>query len=153
MTALAVVAAGVTVAALVQGGMLLVASARRRRFYRSLGPVVRIGTPCRIVEGAALLPGALALTPEGLVWQGLAGAQGAARFVEIKRIETDTRLLSGRPLLRSEALRVTRTSGEVVELVLDKGAAWEWHQALGEWIGAKGALNANASAPEHSTTR
>ena len=142
MTALAVVAAGVVVAALVQGGMLLVAAARRERFYRSLGPIVRIGTPCRIVDGRALVPGALALTPEGLVWQGLAGAQGSARFAEIQRIETDARLASGRPLLRSEALRVTRTSGEVVELVLGKGAAREWHRALGEWIGAKGGVGA-----------
>ena len=144
MTALAVVAAGVVVAAFVQGGLLLVAATRRKRFYRSLGPVVRIGTPCRIVEGAALLPGALALTPDGLVWQGIAGAQGSARFAEIQRIETDARLIFGRPLLRSEVLRVTRTSGEVVELVLGKGAAWEWHRALGEWIGAKGRVGAGA---------
>jgi hypothetical protein len=144
MTALAVVAAGVVVAALVQGGMLLAAASRRKAFYRSLGPVVRIGTPCRIVDGAALLPGALALTPEGLVWRGLAGANGSARVAEIQRIETDARLASGRPFVRSEVLRVTRTSGEVVELVLGKGAAWEWHRALGEWIGAKGRVGAGA---------
>jgi hypothetical protein len=124
----------------VQGAVLVAAARRRKRFYAALGPVVRIATPCRVVIGRALVPGALGLTPDGLVWEGLAGVSGAAPFAEIQRIETDRRLRSGRFMLRSEALRVTRTSGEVVELVLEKRDAWEWHRALGEWIGAKGAL-------------
>jgi hypothetical protein len=144
MTAAAVLAAALGVAALVQGGLLLAAATRRKRFYRALGPVVRIATPCRIVNGRALVPGTLGLTPDGLVWSGLAGLEGAARFPDIQRIETDARLASGRPLLRAEALRVTRTSGEVVELVVTRGHAWEWHRALGEWIGAKGKVGASA---------
>ena len=144
MTAAAALAAVLGAAAMVQGGLLLLAAGRRRRFYRALGPVVRIATPCRIVSGRALVPGAVGLTPEGLVWSGLAGTEGSVPFDEIGRLETDKRLAAGRPLLRGEALRVTRTSGEVVELVLSPGAAWEWHRALGEWIGAKGRVGGAA---------
>jgi hypothetical protein len=135
MTAVAAAAALAAVIALLACAPLLVAAVRRRRFYRELGPVVRIATPCRIVSGRALVPGAVGLTQERLVWRGLAGVSGAVSFPEIARIESDARLSSGRRLLRSEAFRITAVRGESVELVLSKGAAWEWHRALGEWIG------------------
>jgi hypothetical protein len=134
MTAVAAVAAAIVLLACAP---LLLAAARRRRFYRELGPVVRIATPCRIVSGRALVPGAVGLTPERLVWRGLASVSGAISFPDIARIETDARLSSGRRLLRSEVFRITPVKGEVVELVLAKGPAWEWHRALGEWIGKK----------------
>jgi len=138
-------AALVTGAVLVQGTLLLTAAVRRRGFYRSLGPVVRIATPCRIVSGPALLPGAVGLTPQGLFWRGIASVEGSVPFQEIARIETDARLMSGRALLRNEALRITRTSGEVIEFVLAKGPAWEWHRAIGEWVGAKGRVQTTPS--------
>ena len=131
---------------LAQIGLLLFAGSRRKRFYRSLGPVVRIATPCRIVSGAALVPGSVGLTPKGVAWQGLAGVQGMVGFDDIQRLETDARLRSGRRLFRSEALRVTKTSGDVVELVLAKNDAWEWRRAIGEWVGRQGSISQTGPA-------
>ena len=131
----------VIAAALFQLALLWTAGRRRKRFYASLGSVVRIATPCRIVTGKALVPGSVGLTPKGLAWQGLAGVSGMVPFDEIQRLETDRTLRSGRKLLRSEALRVTKTSGDVLELVLAKGDAWEWHRAIGEWVGRQGKLD------------
>lgn len=118
----------------------LVAAARRRRFLPALGPVVRIATPCRVVHGRALFPGTVGLTPEGLVWDAPFGLSGRVPFERIRRLETDQRLGTGRRLLRSEVLRVTRVDGGVEELVLGRGAAHEWHRAIGEWVGRQGAV-------------
>ena len=49
-------------------------------------------------------------------------------------------LSSGRGFLRSKVLRVTATSGDVVEFVVSPGHAWEWRQALGEWTAARGRI-------------
>jgi len=138
----------------------LFARRRGRIFLEGLGGVVRIGTPCLLVSGAsgaatarrvprgephaarggALVPGTVALTPAGLVWDGLWGRSGFYSFEETQRIETDDRTQAQRGFLRSKVLRVTATSGEVVEFVLSPGHAWEWRQALGEWTGKKGAI-------------
>ena len=126
----------------------LVARHRRKSFLEGLGGVVRIGTPCRVVDrrGRALLPGTVALTPAGLAWQALASPPGSFTFEEIQRLETDGRLSSGRGFLRSKVLRVTATSGEVAEFVVSPGHAWEWRQALGEWAANRGRI-AGAPAP------
>jgi hypothetical protein len=145
LAAAAVVAAAVV--AVIQGVLAFVAARQRKRFYKALGPVVRIATPCRVVEGRALVPASVGLTPKGLAWHGLAGVSGSVPFEEIARMETDARLATGRRFLRSEVLRVTLTSGASLELVLTRADAWEWRRALGEWVGRKGGLDADAAAP------
>ncbi|HEX7528269.1 MAG TPA: hypothetical protein VF425_04115 [Thermoanaerobaculia bacterium] len=146
------VAAAAGIFLLLTGGFVLatglVARHRRKIFLRGLGGVVRIGTPCRVVDrrGRALIPGTVALTPAGLMWEGLWGRSGSYAFEEIQRLETDDRLSSGRGFLRSKVLRVTATSGEVKEFVLSPGHAWEWRQALGEWAANRGRIAGTASS-------
>ncbi len=125
----------------------LVARRRGKIFLEGLGGVVRIGSPCRVVDrrGRALLPGTVALTPAGLVWEALLSDPGTFTFEEIQRLETDEHLSSGRGFLRSKVLRVTPVEGSPVEFVLSPGHAWEWRQALGEWAAKRGAI-AGASA-------
>jgi hypothetical protein len=137
----------------------LIARRRGRTFLEGLGGVVRIGTPClvvsagggvgarRVPRGAppaarfrALIPGTVALTPSGLAWQALASAPGTFTFDEIQRLETDDRTQAQRGFFRSKVLRVTATSGEVVEFVVSPGHAWEWRQALGEWSANRGRI-------------
>jgi len=126
----------------------LVARQRRKRFLEGLGSVVRIGTPCRVVDrrGHALLPGTVALTPAGLAWVALFSAPGTFTFEEIRRIETDDRTQAQRGFLRSKILRVTPVTGIPVEFVVSAGHAWEWRQALGEWAANRGRI-AGAVAP------
>jgi hypothetical protein len=140
-------AAAAALVAAVQGLLWFFAARQRRRFYKALGPVVRIATPCRIAEGRALVPASVGLTPLGLAWHGLAGVSGSVRFEDVQRMETDARLATGRRFFRSEVLRVTRTSGDAVEFVLTRADAWEWRRAIGEWVGRKGTLDADSSAP------
>ena len=73
--------------------------------------------PSGIARGRALIPGTVALTPAGLVWDGLWGRSGSYSFEEIQRLETDERTQAQRGFFRSKVLRVTATSGEVVEFV------------------------------------
>jgi len=126
----------------------LIARHQGKIFLEGLGGVVRIGTPCRVVDrrGHALLPGTVALTPSGLVWQALASAPGSFTFEEIQRLETDEKTQAQRGFFRSKVLRVTPVRGEAVEFVLSSGHAWEWRQALGEWAASRGRI-AGASAP------
>ena len=120
----------------------LVARRRGRFFLERLGEVVRIGTPCRVVDrrGHALLPGTVALTPAGLAWEALLSVPGSFTFEEIQRLETDERTHAQRGFLRSKVLRVTPVRGEPVEFVLSPGHAWEWRQALGEWAASRGRI-------------
>ena len=109
---------------------------------------MRIGTPCLLPSGASplplqrnsLIPGTVALTPAGLVWDGLWGRSGSYSFEEIQRLETDDRTLAQRGFFRSKVVRVTATSGDVVEFVVSTGHAWEWRQALGEWAASRGRI-------------
>ena len=126
----------------------LVARHRRKIFLEGLGGVVRIGTPCRVVDGRgrALLPGTVALTPAGLAWQAVASAPGSFTFEEIQRLETDEKTQAQRGFLRSKVLRVTPVRGEAVEFVLSPGHAWEWRQALGEWTANRGRIAGAAAS-------
>ena len=124
----------------------LIARRKGRIFLEGLGGIVRIGTSCRVVSGRALLPGTVALTPAGLVWEAVFGHTGSYSFEEIQRLETDEKLASRRGFLQGKVLRVTATSGEVKEFVLSPGHAWEWRQALGEWTGKKGAIAGAAAS-------
>jgi hypothetical protein len=107
------------------------AGSRARRAPRGAPPAAR---------GRALIPGTVALTPAGLVWEGLWRRTGSYSFEEIQRLETDDRLSSGRGFLRSKVLRVTATNGGAHEFVLSPGHAWEWRQALGEWTANRGRI-------------
>jgi hypothetical protein len=120
----------------------LIARRRGRIFLEGLGGVVRIGTPCRVVDrrGHALLPGTVALTPAGLAWQALLAAPGTFTFEEILRIETDEKTQAQRGFFRSKVLRVTPVRGDAVEFVVSPGHAWEWRQALGEWTASRGRI-------------
>jgi len=125
----------------------MVAASRRKAFLTSLGPVVRIATPSRLPKGRALVPGTLALTPRGLVWDALFDLSGSAPFSAVKRLETDATLLGGRAFLRSGVVRVTLEAGPVHEFVVGNGHLWEWRQALGEWVGAGGRIRGAAESP------
>ncbi len=114
------------------------AAAGARRVERGAPPAAR---------GRALIPGTVALTPAGLAWDGLWGHSGKFTFEEIQRIETDERTQAQRGFLRSKVLRVTATSGEVVEFVLSPGHAWEWRQALGEWTAKGGQIAGTSTSP------
>jgi hypothetical protein len=150
------IAAAAGIFLLATGGFVLtirlIAKRQGRIFLEGLGGVVRIGTPCLLVSGSsgargrALLPGTIALTPAGLVWQALWGRSGSYSFEEIQRLETDERTQARRGFLRSKVLRVTATNGEVREFVLSPGHAWEWRQAFGEWTGKKGAIAGAAAS-------
>jgi hypothetical protein len=130
----------------------LVARRRGRFFLEGLGGVVRIGTPCLLVSapsgarGRALHPGTVALTPAGLVWEALWDRAGSYSFEEIQQIETHERTRAQRRFFRSKVLRVTATSGDVLEFVLSPGHAWEWRRALGEWTGKKGVIAGAAAS-------
>jgi hypothetical protein len=144
----------------------LIARRKRRIFLEGLGGVVRIGTPCLLVSGPltllrnppggaesavtaggrALVPGTVALTPSGIHWAAAFAHAGQFTFEEIQRLETDETTQAKRGFFRSKVLRVTATSGEVVEFVLSPGHAWEWRQALGEWTARKGAIAGAATS-------
>lgn len=124
----------------------LITRRKGRIFLEGLGRVVRIGTPCRVVSGRALVPGTVALAPSRLCWDAPFGLSGQFTFEEIQRLETDERTQARRGFFRSKVLRVTATSGEVKEFVLSPGHAWEWRQALGEWTGKKGAIAGAAAS-------
>jgi hypothetical protein len=165
---LASVAAAAGILLLLTGAFVLatrlIARRKGRIFLEGLGGVVRIGTPCLLASapltlprnsesespaarGRALIPGTVALTPVGLAWDGLWGHSGSYSFEEIQRIETDEKTQAQRGFLRSKVLRVTATSGDVVEFVVSPGHAWEWRQALGEWAAGRGRI-AGAAAPQ-----
>jgi hypothetical protein len=97
-------------------------------------------------RGRALIPGTVALTPAGLVWQALLSAPGAFTFEEIQQIETDDRTQGKRGFFHSKILRVTPVRGEAVEFVVSPGHAWEWRQALGEWAANRGRIVGAPSA-------
>jgi hypothetical protein len=120
--------------------MRLIARHRRKIFLEGLGSVVRIGTPCRVVSGRALVPGTVALAPSRFCWDAPFGLSGQFTFEEIRRLETDEKLASRRGFFRSKILRITTTNGEISEFVLSRGHAWEWRQALGEWAASRGRI-------------
>ncbi len=120
------------------GALRLEAARRRAAFVPALGKTVRIATPCRVVKGRASVPGTLALTPAGLIWDAALDLGGAATFSEIQKIESrrDERSLLGvfGGRFSGEVLRVTRDAGQAHEFRIPRSCAREWHSALGEWI-------------------
>ncbi len=79
------------------------------------------------------LPGVLGLTADALVFFGLFGESDSLPTARIQKIVTGTRLANGRRLLRREVLRLTRSSGDETEYVLERGSAHAWRSHLGLW--------------------
>ncbi len=90
------------------------------------------------------MPGILALTEETLEFKGLYGESILLPTSRIQKIVTGRRLSSGRLLLRREALRLARFSGEEIEFVLHPASAVAWRSHLGLW--AVGQRSAQAGA-------
>ena len=79
------------------------------------------------------LPGVLALTEQAIEFSGLFGESVPIPTGWIQKIETGSRLSSGRRLFRLEVLRVTRSSGDPEEFVLSPASASAWRSHLGLW--------------------
>jgi hypothetical protein len=79
------------------------------------------------------LPGVLALTEGAIEFQGLFGESVPIATDRIQKIETGSRLSTGRRLFRLEVLRLTRLSGAREEFVLSPASAGAWRSHLGLW--------------------
>jgi len=78
-------------------------------------------------------PGILEFARAAVRFDGLFGELVVLPTAEIRRIETGQRLATGRRLLRLEVLRLTRSTGELVEFVLSPASALAWRSHLGLW--------------------
>jgi hypothetical protein len=79
------------------------------------------------------LPGVLGLTASAVEFRGIFGEAETVATARIRKIVTGSRLSIGRRLLRREALRLSRTSGEDLEFVLSRASASAWRSHLGLW--------------------
>jgi hypothetical protein len=109
---------------------------------------------CKLLTRAELvagrhrrLPGVLALTEEAIEFSGLFGESVPIATRRIQKIETGSRLSSGRRLFRLEVLRVTRSSGEREEFVLSPASASAWRSHLGLWAARERQADADRVAP------
>jgi hypothetical protein len=112
---------------------------------------IRLLTRAEMVVGRyRRVPGVLALTADALSFLGLFGESVPIPTSRIGKIETGTRLASGRMLVRREVLRITRTSGEAVEFVLSRASAHAWRSHLGLWAMAERQRGADRVEPGRS---
>lgn len=79
------------------------------------------------------LPGVLGLTEDAIVFEGLFGESDTLATSRIAKIITGRRLSSGRTLVRQEVLRIARTGGGELEVVLAPASAAAWRSHLGLW--------------------
>jgi hypothetical protein len=79
------------------------------------------------------LPGVLGLTSDSLVFEGLFGEREIVALPGIGKIVTGRRLSGGRLLVRQEVLRIARTAGGELEVVLSPASAGAWRSHLGLW--------------------
>lgn len=93
------------------------------------------------------VPGILGLSDASLEFAGLYGESTRIATTRIGKIETGTRLASGRLLFRLEVLRVTRSSGEAVEFVISPPAASAWRSHLGLWAMAERQADVDRVSP------
>jgi hypothetical protein len=93
------------------------------------------------------LPGVLSLTEEAIEFSGLFGESVPIATGRIQKIETGSRLSSGRRLFRLEVLRVTRSSGDRQEFVLSPASASAWRSHLGLWAARERQADADRVAP------
>jgi hypothetical protein len=93
------------------------------------------------------LPGLLGLKDSSLEFSGLYGESILLPTDRIQKIATGSRLASGRVLFRMEVLRIGRSSGEDVELVLTRPSASAWRSHLGLWAMAQRQADADRVTP------
>lgn len=79
------------------------------------------------------VPGVLGLAPDAVEFRGLFGEHEVVATTRIDKIVTGRRMKSGRRLLRLEVLRITRSDGGELELVLAANSASAWRSHLGLW--------------------
>lgn len=79
------------------------------------------------------LPGVLGLTEDAIVFEGLFGERETLATSRIAKIITGRRLSVGRTLVRQEVLRIGRTGGGELEVVLSPPSAGAWRSHLGLW--------------------
>ncbi|MGE5413659.1 MAG: hypothetical protein ACM3NW_05745 [Syntrophomonadaceae bacterium] len=140
MNALVFVAVGaaVAVALLVAVPRFLLRRAQDRLAARLLGDpaaAFRLLTRAERATAGAYrrVPGVLGLTAEAIVFFGVFGESEALPTSRIQKIVTGSRLSSGRRLAVGEVLRLTRSSGEEAEFVLERASAHAWRSHLGLW--------------------
>jgi hypothetical protein len=93
------------------------------------------------------LPGLLGLKEGSVEFSGLYGESILVPTDRIQKIATGTRLASGRQLMRREVLRITKSGGEDVEVVLTRDAASAWRSHLGLWAMAQRQADADRVTP------
>lgn len=112
------------------------------------GEEIRLLTRADLVAGRyRRLPGILGLTRDAISFEGLFGESVPIPTGRISKIETGTRLASGRLLFRLEVLRLTRSSGETIEFVVTPPAASAWRSHLGLWAMAERQADADRVSP------
>jgi len=79
------------------------------------------------------LPGVLGLTADAVVFEGLFGEREVLATSAIVKIITGRRMSSGRTLVRREVLRLGRSGGGELEVVLTPASAGAWRSHLGLW--------------------
>jgi len=116
---------------------VLLARAQDRLAERTLsepGEQIRLLTRADMVVGRyRRIPGVLGLTSGALSFLGVFGETVPIATSRIAKIETGSRLASGRLLVRREVLRITRSSGEASEFVLSRPSCHAWRSHLGLW--------------------
>jgi len=104
------------------------------RLLEASGGGFRLLTRADLVTGERRrLPGVLGLTADAVVFEGLFGEREMLATSAIVKIITGRRLSSGRTLVRREVLRLGRSGGGELEVVLTPASAGAWRSHLGLW--------------------
>ena len=136
LLAAAAVAAALVLVAVVPRLLLTRAQDRlATRLLAETGASFKLLTRAELCTAGAYrrLPGVLGLTEDALVFHGLFGEAETLATARIQKIVTGTRLASGRQLLGREVLRVARSGGGELEVVLARASASAWRSHLGLW--------------------
>lgn len=143
-----------SVAVLLLAGFLIVprrllSRAQDRLAEERMGDAnIRLLTRAELVSGHyRRLPGIVALTGDRLRFDGLFGETLDLATSRIGKIETGSRLASGRRLLRLEVLRITPVAGDPIELVLTPAASFAWRSHFGVWAVKERQLDADRVSP------
>ena len=104
------------------------------RLLESTGGGFRLLTRADLVTGERRrLPGVLGLTADAVVFEGLFGEREVLATSAIVKIITGRRMSNGRALVRREVLRLGRSGGGELEVVLTPASAGAWRSHLGLW--------------------
>ena len=118
------------------------------RILSEPGEQARLLTRAEMVAGRyRRIPGVLGLTSCALSFFGVFGESLPIATSRIAKIETGTRLTSGRQLVCREVLRITRSSGEVSEFVMTRASSRAWRSHLGLWAIAQRQADADGVTP------